>query len=58
MAIVEQLSSKYSSQLSQLQAIFPSWDQGDLAYTLQDAKGSLDEAAMMITEGKFLTFQV
>ena len=51
MASVEELARKYSSQLSQLQAIFPSWDESDLAFTLQDAKGNVEEAAMAITEG-------
>jgi hypothetical protein len=46
------LSSRYGPQLRQLKAIFPSWDEGDLAFTLQDVKGNVDEAAMMITEGK------
>lgn len=51
MATVQESGFKYSSQLSQLQGIFPSWGQADLAFTLQDTKGNLDEAAMMITEG-------
>lgn len=51
MASVDELASKYSEQLGQLQAIFPSWDESDLAFTLQDARGNVDEAAMMITEG-------
>ena len=51
MASFQELSTKYGPQLKQLKAIFPSWDQGDLAFTLQDAKGNVDEAAMMITEG-------
>lgn len=46
------LSSRYGPQLRQLKAIFPTWDEGDLAFTLQDVKGNVDEAAMMITEGK------
>lgn len=46
------LSSRYGPQLRQLKAIFPSWDEGDLAFTLQDVKGNVDEAAMMITEGE------
>lgn len=52
MASTQELEKKYSSQLSQLKAIFPSWDQADLAFTLQDARGNVDEAAMMITEGR------
>jgi hypothetical protein len=52
MASVDELASKYSAQLSQLKAIFPEWDESDLAFTLQDARGSIDEAAMMITEGR------
>lgn len=51
MASVEELSRKYSSQLSQLQAIFPSWDEGDLAFTLQDTKGNVEDAVLAITEG-------
>ena len=51
MATVDELAVKYSSQLPQLQVIFPSWDEGDLAFALQDARGNVDEAAMMITEG-------
>ena len=51
MASVQYLSSRYGSQLKQLKAIFPSWDEGDLAFTLQDVKGSVEEAALMITEG-------
>ena len=51
MATVEELAFKYSSQLSQLQAIFPSWDQGDLAFALQDTRGNPEEAAVMISEG-------
>jgi hypothetical protein len=46
------LASRYGPQLRQLKAIFPSWDEGDLAFTLQDVKGNVDEAAMMITEGE------
>jgi hypothetical protein len=53
MASVEELSRKYSSQLSQLQAIFPSWDEGDLAFTLQDTKGNVEEAVLAITEGAY-----
>jgi hypothetical protein len=52
MASVDELSSRFKSQLSQLKSIFPSWDEGDLAFTLQDVKGSVEEAAMMITEGE------
>jgi hypothetical protein len=52
MASVEELAVKYSSQLSQLRGIFPSWDEGDLVFTLQDAKGNIEEAAMMITDGE------
>ena len=48
-----ELSSRYGPQLRQLKAIFPTWDEGDLAFTLQDVKGNVDEAAMMITEGEF-----
>ena len=51
MASVDGLAGRYSSQLSQLRAIFPSWDEGDLVFTLQDAKGNVEEAAMMITDG-------
>lgn len=54
MASVEELSRKYSSQLSQLQAIFPSWDEGDLAFTLQDTKGNVEDAVLAITEGQLL----
>lgn len=54
MASVDQLASKYGAQLKQLKSIFPSWDEGDLALVVQDAKGSVDEAAMAITEGEFL----
>lgn len=52
MASVQDLSSRYGAQLRQLKSIFPTWDEGDLAFTLQDAKGNVDEAAMMITEGE------
>jgi hypothetical protein len=52
MATTQELAKRYASQLQQLHAIFPSWDEGDLAFTLQDAKGNVDEAAMMITEGE------
>jgi hypothetical protein len=58
MASVQDLSSKYSSQLRQLQAIFPSWDEGDLAFTLQDTKGNVDEAAVMISEGELELFNI
>lgn len=51
MASTEELSRKYSSQLSQLQAIFPTWDESDLAFTLQDSKGNVEEAVLAITEG-------
>lgn len=51
MSSVDELASKYSSQLGQLKAIFPSWDESDLAFTLQDTKGNVEEAAMAITEG-------
>ncbi|WWC67514.1 uncharacterized protein I206_101422 [Kwoniella pini CBS 10737] len=56
MASVDQLAVKYSSQLSQLQAIFPSWDEGDLVFTLQDTKGNVEEAALSITEGRASQF--
>ncbi|WVW78945.1 hypothetical protein I302_100908 [Kwoniella bestiolae CBS 10118] len=56
MASVDQLAVKYSSQLAQLQAIFPSWDESDLAYTLQDTKGNVEEAALSITEGRASQF--
>ncbi|ORY24864.1 hypothetical protein BCR39DRAFT_545589 [Naematelia encephala] len=56
MATVEELAVRFKSQLSQLQSIFPSWDQGDLVFTLQDARGNVDEAAMMITEGRAAQF--
>ncbi|WVF70414.1 hypothetical protein IAT40_005204 [Kwoniella sp. CBS 6097] len=56
MASVEELAGKYSSQLSQLRAIFPTWDEGDLAFTLQDVKGNVEEAAMAITEGRASQF--
>ncbi|WWD21897.1 hypothetical protein CI109_106385 [Kwoniella shandongensis] len=56
MASVDELAVKYSSQLSQLQAIFPSWDEEDLVFTLQDVKGNVEEAAMMITEGRAAQF--
>ena len=51
MSSVSDLSRKYSAQVSQLQAIFPEWDEGDLAFALQDVKGSLEEAVLAITEG-------
>ena len=54
MASVEELSGKYRSQISSLKSIFPDWDDGDLAFTLQDAKGSVDDAVLMITEGELL----
>ena len=53
MSSVSDLSRKYSAQVSQLQAIFPEWDQGDLAFALQDVKGNLEEAVLAITEGEF-----
>ncbi|WVR04267.1 hypothetical protein IAU60_001267 [Kwoniella sp. DSM 27419] len=56
MASVDELAGKYSSQLSQLQAIFPSWDQGDLIFTLQDTKGNVEEAVLMISEGRASQF--
>lgn len=58
MASVQDLSSKYSSQLRQLQAIFPSWDEGDLAFTLQDTRGNVDEAAMLISEGELACLEL
>jgi hypothetical protein len=58
MSSTEELAKRYASQLQQLQAIFPSWDQGDLAFTLQDAKGNVDEAAVMITEGDLLLLHI
>jgi hypothetical protein len=57
MASVQDLSSRYGAQLRQLKSIFPTWDEGDLAFTLQDVKGNVDEAAMMITEGESVTFE-
>lgn len=51
------LAQKYKAQLSQLKTIFPSWDESDLVYTLNDAKGSVEEAAVLITEGE-LWFEV
>ncbi|WRT65211.1 uncharacterized protein IL334_002154 [Kwoniella shivajii] len=56
MASVDELAVKYSSQLSQLQSIFPSWDEGDLVFTLQDTKGNVEEAALSITEGRASQF--
>lgn len=55
MSSVSDLSRKYSAQVSQLQAIFPEWDQGDLAFALQDVKGNLEEAVLAITEGEYST---
>lgn len=49
--MADQLATKYASQLQQLSAIFPDWDEQDLLFTLQDVKGNLEEAAVMITEG-------
>jgi len=51
MSSVDELASKYSSQLGQLKSIFPSWDESDLAFAVQDAKGNIEEAAMAISEG-------
>lgn len=53
MASVDQLAGKYSAQLSTLQAIFPTWDEGDLVFTLQDTKGNVEEAVLAITEGEY-----
>lgn len=52
MATVSELSKKYSSQLSQLQAIFPEWEEGDLVFALQDSKGNVEETVLAISEGK------
>lgn len=51
MASLGDLSKKYSSQLKQLQGIFPSWDEEDLLFTLQDSKGNIEEAVLAISEG-------
>ncbi|RXK39584.1 hypothetical protein M231_03086 [Tremella mesenterica] len=56
MSAVDELARKYHSQIGQLQGLFPSWDEGDLAFTLQDAKGNVEEAALMITEGRASQF--
>ena len=56
MSSVSDLSRKYSAQVSQLEAIFPEWDQGDLAFALQDVKGNLEEAVLAITEGMSIYF--
>lgn len=52
MATVGELSKRYSSQLSQLQAIFPSWSDSDLVFALQDVKGNVEEAVLAISEGE------
>jgi hypothetical protein len=52
MATVGELSKKFSTQLSQLQAIFPSWDEQDLVFALQDVKGNVEEAVLAISEGE------
>ncbi|ADV25808.1 Hypothetical protein CGB_N3110W [Cryptococcus gattii WM276] len=54
--MADQLATKYASQLQQLSAIFPDWDEQDLLFTLQDVKGNLEEAAVMITEGRAQQF--
>lgn len=46
------LAQKYRDQLGQLKAIFPTWAESDLVFTLNDTKGSVDEAAVLITEGE------
>jgi hypothetical protein len=53
MATVGELSKKYSAQLSQLTAIFPSWDEQDLVFALQDVKGNVEEAVINISEGEY-----
>lgn len=52
MASVEDLSRKYSSQLSQVRAIFPEWEDQDLLFALSDAKGSLEDTVLAISEGQ------
>jgi len=52
MATVGELSKKFSAQLSQLQAIFPTWDEQDLVFALQDVKGNVEEAVLAISEGE------
>lgn len=52
MSTVGELSKKYKPEVAQLQAIFPSWDEGDLVFALQDSRGNLEEAVLAISEGK------
>ena len=40
------------SDVETLKAIFPSWQEDDLALVLAESKGSIDEAATKISEGK------
>jgi hypothetical protein len=51
MATVGELSKKFAPQLSQLQAIFPDWDEQDLVFALQDSKGNVEDTVLAISEG-------
>lgn len=51
MATVGELSKKFGPQLEQLQAIFPSWDEQDLVFALQDSKGNVEDTVLAISEG-------
>lgn len=45
-------TSKYASQLKMLAPLFPDWDKNELASVLVDTRGNVEEAAVLITDGK------
>lgn len=51
MATVAELSKKYAPQLAQLSAIFPTWEESDLVFALQDSKGQVEDTVLAISEG-------
>jgi hypothetical protein len=50
-------TSKYASQLRMLTPLFPDWDEDALASVLADARGNVEEAALLITDGMFVWYQ-
>lgn len=52
MSTAHPLRAKYADQLPTLAAIFPDWQDDDLLFALDDAKGSLELAVDRISEGQ------
>ncbi|ODN75168.1 hypothetical protein L202_06370 [Cryptococcus amylolentus CBS 6039] len=46
----------HAEQLQTLQAIFPDWDEQDLQFALSDAKNNVEDAVLMISEGRAQQF--